>query len=124
MHKYVLTDTATGVFNGMIRVDQKAQKTDGQMDNKNLILSNDAKMDTKPQLEIYADDVKCSHGSATGQIDANQIFYLQARGINREDAIKMITHAFLLEPTESISKDEIRTWVNNLLSAGLAKLHG
>ena len=95
-----------------------------QMDNKNLILSNDAKMDTKPQLEIYADDVKCSHGSATGQIDANQIFYLQARGINREDAIKMITHAFLLEPTESISKDEIRTWVNNLLSAGLAKLHG
>lgn len=124
LHKYVLTDTATGVFNGMIRVDQKAQKTDGQMDNKNLILSNDAKMDTKPQLEIYADDVKCSHGSATGQIDANQIFYLQARGINREDAIKMITHAFLLEPTESISKDEIRTWVNNLLSAGLAKLHG
>lgn len=123
LHKYVLTDTATGVFNGMIRVDQKAQKTDGQMDNKNLILSDTAKMDTKPQLEIYADDVKCSHGSATGQIDANQIFYLQARGINRSDAIKMITHAFLLEPSESISNDEIRTWVNNQLSAGLVKLH-
>lgn len=123
LHKYVLTDSATGVFNGMIRVDQKAQKTDGQMDNKNLLLSDSAKMDTKPQLEIYADDVKCSHGSATGQIDENQIFYLQARGIKRSDAIKMITHAFLLEPVESINNNQIRTWVTERLSAGLAAIH-
>ncbi len=123
LHKYVLTDSAIGVFNGMIRVDQKAQKTDGQMDNKNLLLSDSAKMDTKPQLEIYADDVKCSHGSATGQIDKNQIFYLQARGIKRSDAIKMITHAFLLEPAESISNKQIRTWVTERLSLGLEAIH-
>ncbi|BCN93855.1 cysteine desulfurase activator complex subunit SufD [Thiomicrorhabdus immobilis] len=122
LHKYVLTDQAVGVFNGMIRVDQKAQKTDGQMDNKNLLLSDSAKMDTKPQLEIYADDVKCSHGSASGQIDKNQIFYLQARGIRRADAIKMITHAFLLEPAEVIANDAIRHWVINRLSAGLASI--
>jgi len=123
LHKYVLADSATGVFNGMIRVDQKAQKTDGQMDNKNLLLSDSAKMDTKPQLEIYADDVKCSHGSATGQIDANQIFYLQARGIKRSDAIKMITHAFLLEPAENISNDAVRSWVTSQLSSGLEAIH-
>lgn len=123
LHKFVLTDNAIGVFNGMIRVDQKAQKTDGQMDNKNLLLSNQAKMDTKPQLEIYADDVKCSHGSATGQIDENQIFYLQARGIKRADAIKMITHAFLLEPAELIGNNAIRNWVLNRLSIGLEKIH-
>jgi len=122
LHKYVLTDTATGVFNGMIRVDQKAQKTDGQMDNKNLLLSNSAKMDTKPQLEIYADDVKCSHGSASGQIDENQIFYLQARGIRRADAIKMITHAFLLEPSELISNDGIRHWVVDRLTMSLESI--
>lgn len=123
LHKYVLTDEATGVFNGMIRVDQKAQKTDGQMDNKNLLLSNHAKMDTKPQLEIYADDVKCSHGSATGQIDKDQIFYLQARGIKRADAVQMITHAFMLEPAETIRHEGIRKWVTEQLSAGLKKLH-
>ena len=123
LHKYVLTDSAVGVFNGMIRVDQKAQKTDGQMDNKNLLLSDFAKMDTKPQLEIYADDVKCSHGSASGQIDKNQIFYLQARGIRRAEAIKMITHAFLLEPAESITNDKVRHWVTDRLSAGLASIH-
>lgn len=122
LHKYVLTDTATGVFNGMIRVDRKAQKTDGQMDNKNLLLSKTAKMDTKPQLEIYADDVKCSHGSASGQIDENQIFYLQARGIRREDAINMITHAFLLEPAETISNPKIQHWVTERLSQALANI--
>mgnify|MGYP001062052677 CR=1 FL=1 len=119
LHKYVLTETATGVFNGMIRVDQKAQKTDGQMDNKNLLLSDSAKMDTKPQLEIYADDVKCSHGSATGQIAKDQIFYLQARGIKRKDAIQMITHAFLLEPVESIANPAIRKWTTGILSCSL-----
>lgn len=119
LHKFVLTDSAVGVFNGMIRVDQKAQKTDGQMDNANLILSDSARMDSKPQLEIYADDVLCSHGSATGQIDENQVFYLRARGINRADAMKMITHAFLLEPLELISNDAIRSWVNERLSKGL-----
>lgn len=119
LHKYVLDDAAVGVFNGMIRVDQQAQKTDGQMDNKNLLLSAAAKMDSKPQLEIYADDVKCSHGSATGQINEDQIFYLQARGIPRPQAIEMITQAFLMEPAEHISNPEIRQWSMSLLSEKL-----
>lgn len=123
LHKFVLDDTAVGVFNGMIRVDQKAQKTDGQMDNKNLILSNTAKMDAKPQLEIYADDVLCSHGSATGQIDENQIFYLQARGINKAAAMQMITKAFLLEPVEEVSNADIRHWITDQLEQALAKTH-
>ncbi|MDG6778489.1 Fe-S cluster assembly protein SufD [Thiomicrorhabdus sp. zzn3] len=119
LHKYVLDGEAVGVFNGMIKVAQAAQKTDGQMDNKNLLLSDQAQMDTKPQLEIYADDVKCSHGSATGQINEDQVFYLQARGIPKSQAIRMITEAFLLEPLEDVSNNEIRQWVANALSNAL-----
>jgi len=124
LHKYVLDGQAVGVFNGMIKVARKAQKTDGQMDNKNLLLSDSAKMDCKPQLEIYADDVKCSHGSATGQINADQIFYLQARGIKKPQAIQMITEAFLLEPVETISHSGIRQWISELLSQKLHKHNG
>lgn len=116
LHKYVLDGQTTGVFDGMIKVDQKAQKTDGQMDNKNLILSDSAKMDAKPKLEIYADDVQCSHGSATGQIDEDQIFYLQARGIARAQAVRMITEAFLLEPVEEAATPEIQHWVSAILA--------
>ena len=123
LHKYVLDDQAVGVFDGMIRVDRKAQKTDGQMDNKNLVLSNQAKMNTKPQLEIYADDVACSHGSATGQVDAKQVFYLQARGIARAAAVQMITKAFLLEPVEEIADDTIRHWITDEMEKALAATH-
>jgi len=119
LHKYVLADFAVGVFDGMIRVDRQAQKTDGQMDNKNLLLSNTAKMNSKPQLEIYADDVKCSHGSATGQINPDQVFYLQARGIPRSKAIEMITKAFLMEPVETINRSEVKNWVGKQLSNAL-----
>ena len=124
LHKYVLDGKAVGVFNGMIKVARDAQKTDGQMDNKNLLLSKTAKMDCKPQLEIYADDVKCSHGSATGQIAADQIFYLQARGIKKPQAIQMITEAFLLEPVETINNAEIRDWVAATLSSKLTHNNG
>ena len=119
LHKYVLDGQAVGVFDGMIKVARGAQKTDGQMDNKNLLLSKSSQMDSKPQLEIYADDVKCSHGSATGQIAEDQIFYLQARGIKRTDAIKMITEAFLLEPVETINHPEARGWITGILSSKL-----
>lgn len=124
LHKYVLDGQAVGVFNGMIKVAREAQKTDGQMDNKNLLLSKTAQMDCKPQLEIYADDVKCSHGSATGQISADQIFYLQARGIKKPQAIQMITEAFLLEPVESIDHPEVREWIANTLSQKLNRQNG
>lgn len=115
LHKLVLDDEAVGVFNGMIKVLREAQKTDGQMDNKNLLLSDKAKVDSKPQLEIYADDVKCSHGSASGQINEEQIFYLRARGINADDARRLVTQAFLLEPLESISSMPVRHWLADKL---------
>ncbi|MFA6699726.1 MAG: Fe-S cluster assembly protein SufD [Thiomicrospira sp.] len=111
LHKLVLDDQATGVFNGMIHVARGAQKTDGLMDNKNLLLSKQAQVDSKPQLEIYADDVKCSHGSASGQISDEQIFYLRARGIAEQDARRLVTQAFLLEPLESISSAPVRDWL-------------
>lgn len=122
LHKFVLRDKSRGVFNGMIHVAQDAQKTDGQMDNKNLLLSDDAKMDTKPQLEIYADDVKCSHGSASGQIDDDQIFYLQARGIRKPQAIQLITEAFLLEPLDMISRQNVKNWASKQVQKQLASV--
>lgn len=122
LHKFVLQDQARGVFNGMIKVAQDAQKTDGQMDNKNLLLSNESKMDSKPQLEIYADDVKCSHGSATGQVDEDQVFYLQARGIRKPEAIRLITEAFLLEPLEGVSNPKLHDWLTKLVQQHLNQL--
>lgn len=119
LHKFVLDDQAVGVFNGMIKVARAAQKTDGQMDHKCLLLSKQAKMDSKPQLEIYADDVKCSHGSASGQISDEQIFYLRARGIGQEDARRLVTQAFLLEPLETVSQSPIREWLADKVLAKL-----
>ncbi|AHF00554.1 FeS assembly protein SufD [Thiomicrospira aerophila AL3] len=116
LHKLVLADQAIGVFNGMIKVDQVAQKTDGMMDNKNLLLSNKAQMNAKPQLEIYADDVKCSHGSASGQISADQIFYLQARGLSKQQARQLVTLAFLMEPLETVVAETVRTWLQQALA--------
>ena len=122
LHKFVLHDDARGVFNGMIYVAEDAQKTDGLMDNKNLLLSNSAKMDTKPQLEIYADDVKCSHGCASGQIDKNQLFYCQARGIRKQEALALITQAFLLEPLELVTNSDVKCWLSAKVNQKLAKL--
>lgn len=121
LHKLVLDDQSRGVFNGMIHVVKGAQKTDGQMDNKNLLLSKTAKVDAKPQLEIYADDVKCSHGCASGQIDEQQVFYAQARGIRKADALQLITRAFLLEPLDSISNLTLRNWLAGTIGRKLAK---
>ena len=124
LHKYVLAGESTGVFDGMIYVDRGAMKTDGQMDNKNLILSNTAKMDAKPKLEIYEDDVKCSHGSATGQMDKDQIFYLQARGIKRPEAIALITQAFAMEPLEDVQGREMKQLAQNAIQQKLQTLDG
>jgi len=121
LHKFVLDDFAQGVFNGMIYVAQDAQKTDGNMDNRNLLLSNTAKMNTKPQLEIYADDVLCSHACTSGQIDKNQLFYCQTRGISKENALALITKAFVLEPLDSISNQPIKEWLATLIQQKLAK---
>jgi len=104
-HEYyngILDGRSKGVFHGRILVRQAAQKTDAKQTNKNLLLSEDATVDTKPQLEIYADDVKCTHGATVGQLNEESIFYLRARGIGAEIARRMLIHAFAAEIIERV----------------------
>ena len=104
-HEYfngILKGRSKGVFHGRILVRQPAQKTDAKQTNKNLLLSNDATVDTKPQLEIYADDVKCTHGATGGQLNEEAIFYLRSRGVGAETARSMLVHAFAGEIIERI----------------------
>lgn len=108
LHKVIARERGKGVFNGLIKVAKHAIKTDGQMTNNNLLMDRLAEVDTKPQLEIYADDVKCGHGATVGRIDEEQMFYLRSRGIKREDAEKMIIHAFAAEITEAIDNQTVR----------------
>lgn len=107
LHKVISRDRGKGVFNGLIKVAKHALKTDGQMTNNNLLLDRLAEVDTKPQLEIYADDVKCSHGATVGCIDEEQIFYLRSRGITHSDAQQMILYAFAAEVTGEIGHDAV-----------------
>ena len=102
LYKGVLDNRSRGVFHGRIKVEQDAQKTDAEQSNNTLILSRDAEIDTKPQLEIYADDVKCSHGATIGQIDNNSLFYLRSRGIEEQEARSLLTYAFVNEVLESV----------------------
>lgn len=111
LHKTIVRDKGRAVFNGMINVAQHAIKTDGQMTNNNLLLGRLAEVDTKPQLEIYADDVKCSHGATIGRIDDEQMFYLRSRGINEQAAQQMIIYAFAAELTESIRDETLKQQV-------------
>ncbi|MEW5289494.1 Fe-S cluster assembly protein SufD [Erwinia papayae] len=108
MHKTIVRDKARAVFNGHIKVAKYALKTDGQMTNNNLLLGRLAEVDTKPQLEIYADDVKCSHGATIGRIDDEQMFYLRARGISEASAQRMIIYAFAAELTEAITDEVLK----------------
>ena len=121
-HRLVVADSGRGVFDGMIHVARGAQKTDGLMDNKNLLIGERAKVDAKPRLEIYADDVKCSHGSATGQLDRDQLFYLRARGLDADTARRLITRAFLAEPLEGTTHDALRDWLIGLLDEAVHNL--
>jgi Fe-S cluster assembly protein SufD len=114
-YKGILNDKARGVFQGRIVVAENAQKTDSQMNNRNLLLSNEAEIDTKPQLEIYADDVKCAHGVTVGQLDEKSIFYLQSRGIDEEAAKHILTFAFANEMVDKITIPSLRDAVFNLL---------
>jgi Fe-S cluster assembly protein SufD len=107
--KTVLNDQSRGVFQGKIHVHKDAQKTDGYQLSNNLLLSRLAEMDVKPELEIYADDVKCSHGTTTGELDETPLFYLMSRGISKEDARKLLLEAFLGEVLDKISHDDVRT---------------
>lgn len=117
-YKGVLDDKARGVFQGRVIVAEDAQKTDSQMNNRNLLLSVDAEVDTKPQLEIYADDVKCGHGVTVGQLDDKSVFYLQSRCIDEETARNMLTFAFANEMVDKIS---IKSLHDNVLEQVLAR---
>jgi Fe-S cluster assembly protein SufD len=114
-YKGVLDDRARGVFQGRVIVAEDAQKTDSSMNNRNLLLSADAEADTKPQLEIYADDVKCSHGVTVGQLDEKSIFYLQSRAIDEETARNILTFAFANEMVDKISHPELHSLLLKLL---------
>jgi len=110
-HEYfngILDDRSKGVFHGRILVQQEAQKTDAKQRNKNLLLSDNATVDTKPQLEIYADDVKCTHGATVGQLNDESIFYLRARGIGLQTVRRMLIHAFAGEIIDRIRCEAIR----------------
>ena len=115
MYKGILDQRARGVFQGRVVVAENAQKTDSAMSNRNLLLSPDAEIDTKPQLEIYADDVKCAHGVTVGQLDEDAIFFLQARGIDRATARNMLTFAFANEMVERIEIPCVRSMVQGQL---------
>jgi Fe-S cluster assembly protein SufD len=108
LYKGIIDDHGQGVFNGKIFVRQDAQKTNAYQSNKNILLSNNASMNTKPQLEIFADDVKCSHGATTGQIDDDALFYLRARGIGEVTARALLNHAFAADVIEQIANEDIR----------------
>ena len=120
MYKGILDEKSTGVFNGKIYVRQDAQKTNAFQSNNNILLSEDATLHTKPQLEIWADDVKCSHGCTSGQLDEDAIFYLRARGINEKNAKAMILKAFALETMEHIKVDSVRDEVQELIDQKLS----
>ena len=117
-HEYfngILDDKSKGVFHGRILVQPVAQKTDAKQTNKNLLLSDDATADTKPQLEIYADDVKCTHGATVGQLNEESIFYLRTRGIGPETARRMLIHAFAGEIIERIKHEPAREELDKLV---------
>ncbi|MDP7027841.1 MAG: Fe-S cluster assembly protein SufD [Candidatus Marinimicrobia bacterium] len=120
--KSILFDTSTGVFNGRAVVHENAQKITAQQTNKNILLSKKAKMNANPQLEIYADDVKCSHGSTTGQIDEEALFYLQSRGINKQDAMELMVVGFANEVLDKIPHPEIKKAVYTEFTAKLNRL--
>jgi Fe-S cluster assembly protein SufD len=119
VYKGILGGAARSIFNGKIHVRQAAQKTDAKQSNKNLILSPDAIADTRPQLEIYADDVKCTHGATIGYLDDDAMFYLRTRGLAEDDARDLLTYAFASEVIGRIGVEEVRTRIEHKLFAAL-----
>ncbi|MDH6356886.1 Fe-S cluster assembly protein SufD [Parabacteroides sp. PF5-9] len=128
LFKNVLDDQAIGVFSGRILVEQDAQKTEAYQTNRNLCMTAEAQMHSKPQLEIYADDVKCSHGMTTGQLDENALFYMQSRGIPKEEARMLLSVAFTADVVEHVRldvlKDRLQALVEKRFRGELARCAG
>jgi Fe-S cluster assembly protein SufD len=116
LYKGVLLEQSTGVFNGKVYVHKDAQKTNAFQQNNNLVISKKATIDSKPELEIFADDVKCSHGSTVGQFSEEALFYLRARGLGEETAKAMLINAFAFDVTEKLKNKAVETYVNDLIS--------
>ena len=114
-YKGVMDDKSTAVFNGKVMVQPNAQKINAFQSNQNILLSDDATINSKPELEIYADDVQCSHGSTTGQLDEEAIFYLRSRGVSEISAKKMMIRAFVFDILEQISLESFKEHVEGLI---------
>jgi Fe-S cluster assembly protein SufD len=117
LYKGILGGSAHGVFNGKIVVHKDAQKSDARQTNKNLLLSENAAVNTKPQLEIYADDVKCSHGSTIGQLDTDALFYLRSRGLGLEQARSLLSFAFASDVVGKMKIESLRKRLDDYLVA-------
>jgi Fe-S cluster assembly protein SufD len=117
LYKHVLAGKATAVFKGQIYVAQGAQKTDSKQTSKSLLLSDDANMNSQPALEIYADDVKCTHGSTIGPVDQEMLFYLRSRGVGYEAARHLLTYAFAADVTRRISIEPVRARIEDFMAA-------
>lgn len=115
-YKGILEDKSRGVFNGKVIVREDAQKTNAFQENNNILLSDNALVNTKPQLEIFADDVKCSHGATIGQLDDDAMFYLNSRGIGKEAATAILIHAFASDVITSIKIEEVRNYIEEILT--------
>ncbi|MGB5436519.1 MAG: Fe-S cluster assembly protein SufD, partial [Maribacter sp.] len=118
-YKGIYGENSTGVFNGKIIVDKIAQKTNAFQQNNNILISDKATINTKPQLEIFADDVKCSHGCTIGQLDEDAMFYLQSRGIPKKEARALLMYAFANNVLESVRISELKTRINRLIAEKL-----
>ncbi len=116
LYKGIIDNKASAVFQGKVLVDKDAQKTLANQSNKNILLTKYAKINSKPQLEIYADDVACSHGSTTGQIDKEALFYLQSRGINRRRAETLLLSAFVKDVIDKIQIDSFKFYIQILVN--------
>ncbi len=123
VYKGILAGRSRAIFNGKIIVRPQAQKTDAKQTNKALLLSDDAQVNTKPQLEIFADDVKCTHGAAIGQLDEDALFYLRAHGIPEHDARHMLIEAFAGEVLDGITHEAVRADARAILERSLSRVH-
>ena len=123
LYKGIHSDRSHGVFHGRILVQKDAQKTNAKQTNKNLLLSNKALVNSNPQLEIYADDVRCTHGSTTGQVDQEAIFYLRSRGLDEKTAKRVLITGFAGEIIDGIQNKSVQTYLNGLLSKWLAEVN-
>ena len=121
LYKGILDDTSTGVFNGKVMVRKDAQKTNAYQSNKNILLTDTATINTKPQLEIFADDVKCSHGATTGQLNKEELFYLRTRGIDEDEAKAMLLYAFASEVIQTIEISPLRNMLFDKLNKKLKR---